>query len=642
VSDKTLTPSDLANLHARGLTDETIENAKLYSVDAREGSELIGRPLTALHDHSGIAIANYWPDEDGPRQIRLRLSNPSIEEKPDGSRKEKQKYLTAPGMPNRFYIPPGTPVEWLTDTSIPVVFLEGEFKGLRTYQAMRVAGRECLVIGLLGVWGWKGKTGKEAAQNGGSRNVYGIISDFDRVVWQGRRVTVCYDADVETNWRVKRARSGLIETLMTLGAEVLIADVPKEEHAIDDVMAEHGDEAGLALLDSARGAKGNKFKLIHASELDSLPRSTFIQGTKIIERGYTLVYGQSETGKSFWCMDAAYHVSHIGPVVYVAAEGAGGLAQRRDAWQQHYKLSLGAIYFVPLAVNLLDNIEVWEFIDVIKAKFPQSILFVVFDTKSRCMVGGEENSAKDDGIQVDNCNQIQRALGCAVVVIHHSGATDLRERGSTVSRNAADSVISFQRNDDLITVSCSKLKDGEHWPDEKFQFVTSGESVVLLPANEVANEYAKQTPQQIKVLEALSLAIFADRPATAGELQEQTGIKERSLYRILSTLKDRGLLCQNRVGRGYSITLAGRAALPATVNVADLARSNGHSELEPALPVCQGSAKALPIEDDTLPPTVTHSKCDSVADRQVDDIEWPLEREGDYTLDPQEEWAEQW
>lgn len=611
-----LTDADLKRLRDhRGLTDETIERARLYSVNTQQGAELVARPATALTDFSGIAIPNYWPGEDGPRQIRLRLNNPDIEETPGGARKEKAKYLTATGTPNRFYIPPGTPAEWLTDPSIPALFVEGEFKALRTYQAKREADRTCLVIGLLGVWGWKGKTGKEAAQNGGSRSVYGIISDFERIVWQGRRVTVCYDGDCETNWHVKRARSGLISTLMTLGAEVLIVDVPKAEHAIDDLMNAHGDEAGLALLDSARGAKGNKFKLIHASELDSLPRSKFIAGTKIVERGYNLWYGQSETGKSLHAMDLGYHVALTRPVVYVAAEGTGSLAPRRDGWKQHYKLGLGAIYFVPLAVNLLDSVEVWEFIDVLKEKFPEGVELIFFDTKSRCMVGGEENSAKDDGIQVDNCNQIQRALGCAVVMIHHSGAADLRERGSTVSRAAADSVISFQRNDDLITVSCSKLKDGERWPDEKFKFVASGQSVVLLPADEVADKYAALTVLQASILEALSLAIFDQRPATASELQELTGIKERSLYRILSALKHREFLSQNKAGRGYSITAAGRAALPEPAKVPEGARSNGHSELEPTLPLCQPSASPLPDDNLSLPPQVTHSKCDSVADR---------------------------
>ena len=612
----TLLPSDLERLRGHyGLTDETIACAGLYSVDAREGAELVGRPLTALHDLSGVALPNYWPGTESPRQNRLRRNFPDIEERPDGSRKERQKYLTAAGTPNRFFITKGTPVEWLSDPSIPAVFVEGEFKALMVDQAMRRAGRKCLVIAVLGVWNWKGRIGTEPAATGGTRKVYGIVSDFERIEWQGRRVTVCYDGDVESDRNVKRARSGLIETLLTLGAEVLIADIPETEHAIDDLMRDRGDEAGLALLDSARRAKGHKFKLIHASELDNLPRSKFIKGTKIVERGYTLAYGQRETGKSFYFMDAGYHVSRIGPVVYVSAEGSGGLAQRRDAWQQYYKLSLGAIYFVPLAVNLLDIMEVWEFIDVIKAEFPEGVEFVVFDTKSRCMVGGEENSAKDDGIQVDNCNAIQRALGCAVVVIHHSGATDLRERGSTVSGNAADSVIAFQRNDDLITVSCAKLKDGEHWPDEKFRFVTSGESVVLLPANEVADEYAALTVPQAAILEALSLAIFDERPATASELQEQTAIKERSLYRILSTLKDRRLLCQNRAGRGYSITPAGRTALPKTAKVAEAARSNGRSELEPTLPHCQDSAKRLPDDDLSLPPQATLSKSGSVADR---------------------------
>ena len=94
------------------------------------------------------------------------------------------------------------------------------------------------------------------------------------------------------------------------------------------------------------------------------------------------------------------------------------------------------------------------------------------------MIGGDENSAKDDGIQLANCNLIQRELDCAVLVIHHSNKADLAERGSGASRNGAESVIAFSRDDDLITLTCSRLKDGEKWPPESYRFVKVRDSVV--------------------------------------------------------------------------------------------------------------------------------------------------------------------
>jgi hypothetical protein len=554
-----LTQSDLERLRVRGLTDETIERAGLYSVDAREGAELVGRPLTALRDLSGIALPNYRPGSEAPRQIRLRLTNPDVEESLNGARKEKNKYLTAAGTPNRFYIPPQTPGSYLQDTSIPIVFVEGEFKALAVDQAYRDAGRPVLVIAVLGVWGFRATRGKEAAANGGTRTISGPCSDFDNILWLRRTVTVCYDADCSSNRRIKQARDGLVDTLTELGANVLVADVPKEDKAIDDLMNEHGQDAGLALLDSARPV-GSRFRLIHASELDDLPRSKFIPGTKIVGRGYNLAYGLSGCGKSIYFMGAGYHVAQSGSVVYVAAEGAGGLAARRDAWLQHFGLSLGNIWFIDQPVNLLDLGEVWDFIDAIKAKCSAAEL-VIFDTKARCMAGADENSAKDDGLQVANCNLIQRSLDCAVAVIHHSGASDLRERGSTVSRNAADSVIAFQRSDDLITVSCSKLKDGEPWPDESYSFVSVADSVVLLPSGRVATEFGKLTAQQIKTLQALALDVFDPHGAKLGQLIELTKLPESSLFRVLSTLKRLGLISQGAKGDPYAINEAGRLRL---------------------------------------------------------------------------------
>jgi len=106
--------------------------------------------------------------------------------KPDGSLREKRKYLCAPGGRNRFYFPCGIKLENLRDVSLTVIIAEGEKKTLALY---RLAYWNCseprfLPLGLSGVWNWRGTVGKEPGADGGMRTVKGAIPDMDHIEWR--------------------------------------------------------------------------------------------------------------------------------------------------------------------------------------------------------------------------------------------------------------------------------------------------------------------------------------------------------------------------------------------------------------------------------------------------------------------------
>ena len=63
----------------------------------------------------------------------------------------------------------------------------------------------------------------------------------------------------------------------------------------------------------------------------------------------------------------------------------------------------------------------------------------MIDTLSRSMRGVDENTAKDMGIFVDNCERIGRHFGCIVIVVHHAGKNaDNGAKGSIALPAAAD------------------------------------------------------------------------------------------------------------------------------------------------------------------------------------------------------------
>lgn len=212
-----LTPNDYLNLKRSGITPEIAEQAGIFRVNSQDGAEIVGRKDN--RDYSGLVFPYFLPENANPRDYRLRRDNPEQEQKDDGTFKEREKYLSAPGKGNHFYFPPNTLNEWLDDTSLPIVVTEGEKKCLSLWvlawhdlgdAAMRP---RFLPLGLSGVWNFRGTIGKTMNANGKRVDVKGVISDFDLIAWYDREVIICFDSNVNTNEKVERARLFLTKEL---------------------------------------------------------------------------------------------------------------------------------------------------------------------------------------------------------------------------------------------------------------------------------------------------------------------------------------------------------------------------------------------------------------------------------------------
>jgi AAA domain len=332
---------------------------------------------------------------------------------------------------------------------------------------------------------------------------------------------------------------------------------------------------------------------IHANDLFRIEPAEVIPNTHFVRNGLNVIFGPSEAGKTFYQIAQSIEVSQSERVVYIAAEGSGGFDARIKAYCSHYRLEVGELYFHLLQWNLLDSLCIDNFIQNAKSKFG-SIAMVVVDTFARALVGGDENSAKDVGLAIANATAIQKALRCAVVIVHHSNRAGHGERGSGALRGAADAMLEVANDDGLIAVSCSKFKDGPKFDAEYFRLVSWGGSAVLLPAKAVVVDRDELTAQQLKILSALSLEVFQNGGAKHSQLSELTKLPESSLYRSLSSLKRAGFLGQGARGNPYTITEAGQERLqqekdklsPSIDRANSLSRADISSEL---------SASQLPL-----------------------------------------------
>lgn len=253
-----LNSADLAALERDSWIDAATADAfGLYRVTSADGAALMGR--TDREDYAGIVFPIFGPGEPHPREYFLRRDHPPLEMS-NGTPKPKQKYLSPPGRANRLLFGPGESVDALTDTTLPILLVEGLKKTVAAWRLARHGGGAptCLVCGISGAWGWRGITGKAPDAHGARVDVKGPIADLDRVSWPGRAVTILFDSDTATNSKVAAARQALVAELRRRGAIVAAPDLPViddlDKTGFDDLLAHWGPERVTAWLDAAQDA----------------------------------------------------------------------------------------------------------------------------------------------------------------------------------------------------------------------------------------------------------------------------------------------------------------------------------------------------------------------------------------------------
>ena len=200
----------------------------------------------------------------------------------------------------------------------------------------------------------------------------------------------------------------------------------------------------------------------------------FVEGL-LISGGASVLYGESNAGKTFAAVDLALSVASgnpwqgrqvdQGPVLYLALEGGNGIANRIAAYRQHHGIS-DALPFAMTSsgVDLTDENGAGEIIDTayqIHTDTGQPVRLIVVDTLSRALCGGDENSSADMGALVRNVDAIRQETGAHVMLVHHAGKDLARgARGHSLLRAAIDTEIQVSRSDSgAIVARVEKQRD---------------------------------------------------------------------------------------------------------------------------------------------------------------------------------------
>lgn len=310
-----LAPEHLADLRKSGLTDETIQRARLHSISDREEQARVlswERPAD-LGSCLAIPYASLAGEFNGFK--RLRPSRPRVRKDKATGKSKPIKYEQPLGHGSRAYFTPGFIDDYLFGVNDAIAIVEGEKKSLAVDQAGIPA------IGLSGVWNAfvgrkKGdKPSGDDTEPDDNPNDFEkvddrkLIPDLAAIEWRGLIVLVIFDFDPLRNFSVNCARAELARILSDHGAKVIVVDLPggpigddglPGKVGADDFIVAHGEEAFRQIVRDALAPPAAEISLAEYREQMVIDRVDSIG-----KPGVYLDTSKPGAGKSSACIKAA-------------------------------------------------------------------------------------------------------------------------------------------------------------------------------------------------------------------------------------------------------------------------------------------------------------------------------------------------
>jgi hypothetical protein len=178
-----------------------------------------------------------------------------------------------------------------------------------------------------------------------------------------------------------------------------------------------------------------------------------------------------------------------GPTFFGAHEGRNELKKnRKNAWKVVNSIERSIPFFVAPAPRVALEGECDDFREQIRVRLRQStdrIALIVLDTVAKCMVGLNENDARDIGLFVQFCDSLRDEFECSVIALHHLGKDkDRGGRGSSALQAGFDTTLNVHRvpGTKLVELKVVQHKDAEERSQPfTFEGKSVGASLVFQP-----------------------------------------------------------------------------------------------------------------------------------------------------------------
>ncbi len=410
----------------------------------------------------------------------------------------------------------------------------------------------------------------------------GAHAPIDKTDWSplaGKTVIIWPDNDEAGFEYGKKAAA----KLAGLGCRVLAvtpADNSPAKWDAGDCVAEGGDASALisAAKELVPTQAKQRVRLLSISQLATMPPPTFLINEAITINGLSMLWGRSGSLKSFAALDQALSVAtglawhgravKKGRVVYLAAEGARGLASRAMGWMKTRGRDCSEPDFqiIPhsLALSTPDDMDAL----IATLAGGSAISLIVIDTLSRTFGKGNPNQPADMNAFVEGVERLRETTGAHVMVIHHAGKDAANgEIGNEGLRNACDTIFFVKRTEKNIELINESPRGKQKDFDElkpiklipvKIAFEQNGteRTTLILNASEEADQAAEPEGRaedvplgkvEKTIIKALQQA--GGEPLGLTRLSLMTGCSDnRTIIRALGTLNEKGLVIRKDDG----------------------------------------------------------------------------------------------
>jgi RecA-family ATPase len=211
-----------------------------------------------------------------------------------------------------------------------------------------------------------------------------------------------------------------------------------------------------------------------ASEPVILPAQAYLVKNWLDAGGVSLLFGASNTGKTFLALDIAFHIASgmdwqgnrvkRGSVLYVVAEGGGGFTRRLKALEigspSLFDGGRGNFTYLSKQVDLSGDQDVHAIKAAVGDKHYD---LLIVDTLAMTFGDGNENDAQDMTKFVRQVKALGESLGGHVMLVHHPGKDASRgARGSSSLRAAIETEIEIaaENSSGTRTAVITKQREG--------------------------------------------------------------------------------------------------------------------------------------------------------------------------------------
>jgi hypothetical protein len=325
----------------------------------------------------------------------------------------------------------------------------------------------------------------------------------------------------------------------------------------------------------------HRFRVLSVADILAIEAPSWRIDGLLQQGALSLLYSPAGGGKTFGALAMAFSIAtgrdcfgfttQPATVAYLVAEGHAGMGVRVRAYLEHHGIEQPVnLHFLAGAISLMDAGQVLELIAELR-RLKVEVLFV--DTLARSMDGGDENSTRDMSLTIANIELIRSSLACDVILVHHSGYDESRERGSSALRAALDTKLAMRGAADELVLTVEKHRDWETGLEVPLRLtvVDLGDGV----SSCVIERRDKSSSRGLKKADLAALRVlvrdFLEEGATASEWKtacEGAGIQERNFFSIRGRLLRGGYVTveQDETGKAkrgarYACAVIGRQAL---------------------------------------------------------------------------------